>query len=165
MLRKVIFPWLVQWVIASLRIGIGLSLIGAVVAELIGSFENHLPHELSGGMRQRVALGRLMAYEPHLYLLDEPFGALDSQTKAAMGRELLRVWSGHKASVLFVTHDIEEAVTLSDRVIVFSSRPGRIKLNLAIDLERPRDPIALRRNSRFRDLTERVWASLDHFEI
>ncbi len=64
-----------------------------------------------------------------------------------------------------MTHDIEEAVTLSDRVIVFSSRPGRIKLDLAIDLERPRDPVSLRRNSRFRDLTERVWASLDHFEI
>ena len=81
-------------------------------------------------MRQCVTLGHLMVYEPHLYLLDEPFGALDSQTKSAIRQELLRVWSRHKASVLFVTHDTEEAVTLSNRVIVFSSRPGRIKLDL-----------------------------------
>ncbi|KQS59285.1 hypothetical protein ASG39_18320 [Rhizobium sp. Leaf371] len=82
-----------------------------------------------------------------------------------MGRELLRVWSRHSASVLFVTHDIEEAVTLSDSVIVFSSRPGRVKLDVNIELERPRDPVALRRSSRFRELTEQVWAALDQFEL
>lgn len=128
-------------------------------------FEKHLPHELSGGMRQRVALGRLMAYEPQIYLLDEPFGALDSQTKSAMGRELLKVWSYHHRSVLFVTHDIEEAVTLSDRVIVLSARPGTVKLDIPIFLERPRDPVALRRNPRFQELTEQIWSALDHVEL
>jgi len=128
-------------------------------------FEKHLPHELSGGMRQRVALGRLMAYEPQIYLLDEPFGALDSQTKSAMGRELLKVWSLHHRSVLFVTHDIEEAVTLSDRVIVLSARPGTVKLDVTIDLERPRDPMTLRRTPRFQALIEEIWGALDHVEI
>ncbi|MGU3399712.1 ABC transporter ATP-binding protein [Brucellaceae bacterium D45D] len=128
-------------------------------------FEKHLPHELSGGMRQRVALGRLMAYEPQIYLLDEPFGALDSQTKSAMGRELLKVWSLHHRSVLFVTHDIEEAVTLSDRVIVLSARPGTVKLDITIDLERPRDPMTLRRTPRFQALIEEIWGALDHVEI
>ncbi|MFM9598033.1 ABC transporter ATP-binding protein, partial [Streptomyces scabiei] len=76
-------------------------------------------------MRQRVALGRLLAFEPDIYLMDEPFGALDSQTKATMGLELLRIWSIYRRSVLFITHDIDEAVFLSDRVIVLTSRPGR----------------------------------------
>ncbi|WP_031346284.1 ABC transporter ATP-binding protein [Brucella intermedia] len=140
------------------------------IAELVAflrltGFERHLPHELSGGMRQRVALGRLMAYEPHIYLLDEPFGALDSQTKSAMGRELLKVWSRHHRSVLFVTHDIDEAVTLSDRVIVLSARPGTVKLDIPIDLERPRDPAVLRRTSHFQELIEKIWGALDYVEV
>lgn len=112
-------------------------------------------------MRQRVALGRLLAYEPHIYLLDEPFGALDAQTKIAMGRELLRVWSQYRRLVIFVTHDIEEAVTLSDRVLVMSPRPGRIVRDVTIDLARPRDPKSLRKDARFADLVDLIWSELD----
>ncbi len=137
------------------------------MAELISflrlsGFEKHRPHELSGGMRQRVALGRLLAFEPDIYLMDEPFGALDSQTKAMMGFELLRIWSARRRSVLFVTHDIDEAVLLSDRMIVLAARPGRIKLDLAIDLERPREGRLLRKNPRFVELVDRVWSAIDH---
>jgi NitT/TauT family transport system ATP-binding protein len=97
--------------------------------ELLGlsEFGHYYPRALSGGMRQRVALGRLLAYDPEIMLMDEPFGALDAQTKILMGYELLRIWTDHRKSVVFVTHDIEEAIGLSDRILVMTSRPGRIK--------------------------------------
>jgi len=167
---------LLPWASVEENIRVGAELASAKrksqserIAELVAflrltGFEKHLPHELSGGMRQRVALGRLMAYEPQIYLLDEPFGALDSQTKSAMGRELLKVWSLHHRSVLFVTHDIDEAVTLSDRVIVLSARPGTVKLDIPIDLERPRDPAVLRRTPHFQKLIEQIWSALDYVE-
>ena len=167
--RDTLLPW--ASVADNIRIGAELADIprdrrDARVAELIAflrfsGFENHRPHQLSGGMRQRVALGRLLAYEPHIYLLDEPFGALDAQTKIAMGRELLRVWSQYRRSVVFVTHDIEEAVTLSDRVLVMSPRPGRILRDVTIDLPRPRDPKSLRKDPRFIDLVDLIWSDLD----
>jgi NitT/TauT family transport system ATP-binding protein len=164
---------LLPWASAEENIRVGAELahtpserIPERVRSLIGflrlaGFEKSLPHELSGGMRQRVALGRLLAYDPEIFLMDEPFGALDSQTKSAMGRELLRIWTEHRRSVLFVTHDIEEAVTLSDRVIVLSARPGRIKLNVTIDLERPRDPKVLRKDPRFIETVDKIWSALD----
>ena len=124
-------------------------------------FEQHRPHQISGGMRQRVALGRLLAYEPDLYLMDEPFGALDSQTKQIMGAELLRVWAAHRRSVVFISHDIEEAVSLSDRVIVLTQRPGRIKLDLTIDLPRPRDIRHIKTSKRFGELCDAVWDNLE----
>ncbi|MDI6104314.1 ABC transporter ATP-binding protein [Actinoplanes sp. NEAU-A12] len=96
------------------------------------------PSELSGGMRQRVAIARALSYQPRVLLMDEPFGALDAQTRQGMQMLLTRVWEEHRMSVLFVTHDIEEAVCLSDRVIVMSRRPGAIKADLAIDIPRPR---------------------------
>jgi NitT/TauT family transport system ATP-binding protein len=168
--RDNLFPWAT----VTENIAMGAELTGmrperipARVKELLAflrldGFENHLPHRLSGGMRQRVALGRLLAYEPDIYLMDEPFGALDSQTKAAMGHELLRIWHANQRSVLFVTHDIEEAVTLSDRVIVLSSRPSRIALDRTIDLERPRDRSHLRKNPRFSELVDEIWSALEH---
>lgn len=168
--RDTLLPW--ASVAENIRVGLELSGVKpneshTRVAELISflrltGFEKHRPHELSGGMRQRVALGRLLAFEPDIYLMDEPFGALDSQTKATMGFELLRIWSTYRRSVLFVTHDIDEAVLLSDRVIVLSSRPARIKLDLAIDLERPREARLLRKSPRFAELVDRVWSALDH---
>lgn len=165
---------LLPWACVEENIRIGAELRGGpvsakTIADLISflrltGFERHRPHQLSGGMRQRASLGRLLAYEPELFLMDEPFGALDSQTKAKMGRELLRIWSAHRRSVLFVTHDIEEAVILADRVVVMSSRPGRITLDLPINLDRPRDPQTLRRSPHFAALVDRVWSNLDNGE-
>ncbi|MBV9522514.1 MAG: ABC transporter ATP-binding protein [Alphaproteobacteria bacterium] len=102
-------------------------------------FENSYPHELSGGMQQRASICRALLLQPSLLLMDEPFGALDIITRERMGFELQRIWSASRNSVLFVTHSITEAILLSDAVIVMSARPGRVKLNLPIDLPRPRD--------------------------
>jgi ABC-type nitrate/sulfonate/bicarbonate transport system ATPase subunit len=104
----------------------------------LAGFEKHYPHELSGGMRQRVALLRTMLYDRDIILLDEPFGALDAQTRLIMQRWLLDVWSDLKKTVLFVTHDIDEAIYLSDEIHVFSARPGRIKARIDVPLARPR---------------------------
>jgi len=167
--RDTLMPWATVFdniAVGAELAGLTKAEIGVRVPELIGflrlaGFEKHRPHQLSGGMRQRVALGRLLAYGPDLYLMDEPFGALDSQTKAVMGRELLRVWATYRRSVVFVTHDIEEAVTLADRVIVLSSRPGRIRLDLPITLPRPREGRALRGDPVFSRLCGAVWDALD----
>jgi ABC-type nitrate/sulfonate/bicarbonate transport system ATPase subunit len=104
----------------------------------LGDFLNHYPHAMSGGMRQRVALMRTMAFTRDTMLLDEPFGALDSQTRMEMQRWLLQVWTENQSTVLFVTHDVDEAIFLADRVVVMSPRPGRIRQILPVDLPRPR---------------------------
>jgi ABC-type nitrate/sulfonate/bicarbonate transport system ATPase subunit len=104
----------------------------------LAGFENQYPHQLSGGMRQRVALMRTFMFERDLMLLDEPFGALDALTRAMMQRWLLDVWQKHRRTVLFITHDIDEAIFLGDRVLVMTSRPGRIKLEQKVELRRPR---------------------------
>ena len=103
-------------------------------------FEGRYPHELSGGMRQRVGIARAMTTRPKLLLMDEPFGALDAQTRGIMQAELLRILSIHPSAVLFVTHGVDEAILLADRVVIMSPRPGRIRKVLDIDLPRPRDP-------------------------
>jgi ABC-type nitrate/sulfonate/bicarbonate transport system ATPase subunit len=103
-------------------------------------FENHYPHQLSGGMRQRVALMRTFMFNREIMLLDEPFGALDALTRAMMQRWLLEVWEGEKRTVLFITHDIDEAIFLGDRALVMSARPGHIKVELPVPLPRPRSP-------------------------
>jgi ABC-type nitrate/sulfonate/bicarbonate transport system ATPase subunit len=105
---------------------------------LVG-FEQHYPHELSGGMQQRASLLRTMLYDRDVVLLDEPFGALDAQTRLLMQSWLLQVWSDLGKTILFVTHDIDEAIYLSDEVYVFTARPGRIKAHIKIPLLRPRD--------------------------
>jgi len=136
------------------RVGALLDLLG------LAEFGHYYPRALSGGMRQRVALGRLLAYDPEIMLMDEPFGALDAQTKMMMGYELLRIWTTHRKSVVFVTHDIEEAVGLSDRVLVMTDRPGRIKAEYRVDLARPRDLRAVRKEPRFHELSERIWQDI-----
>lgn len=105
----------------------------------LGGFENHYPQQLSGGMRQRVALMRTFLFDRDLILLDEPFGALDALTRATMQRWLLDIWSRHRRTVIFVTHDIDEAIFLGDRVVAMAARPGRITLDEHVGLPRPRD--------------------------
>jgi NitT/TauT family transport system ATP-binding protein len=145
-----LFPWLSVWQ----NVSFGLSLRGTSVKERrevaqaalqrVGLAEamDKRPDELSGGMRQRVAVARALAMRPRVLLMDEPFAALDVQTRAKMQDFLLDVWRASAASVLFVTHHIDEAVALADRVVVFTSRPGRIKTIVPIDLPRPRDLFA-----------------------
>ena len=123
-------------------------------------FEHAYPATLSGGMRKRVALARVLAYDPAVYLMDEPFGALDAQTKVQMGGELLRIWDGLDRTIVFVTHDIEEAIALSDRVLVMTRRPGRIKSEYRIDLPRPRDFYEVRFTPEFRKLHQAIWRDL-----
>jgi len=126
----------------------------------LGGFEDAYPATLSGGMRKRVSLARVLAYDPAVYLMDEPFGALDAQTKVQLGAELLRLWGGVRKTVLFVTHDIEEAIALSDRVLVMTRRPGRIKADVTIDLPRPRDFYEIRFTPAFQELHCDIWKEL-----
>jgi NitT/TauT family transport system ATP-binding protein len=126
---------------------------------LIG-FEESYPSELSGGMQQRVNLARALAIDPEILLLDEPFAALDAQTRELMQLELLKVWAATRKTMLFVTHDIKEAIYLSDRVIVMTARPGRVKLSVDIDLPRPRE-LSLKRDPRFMNYEDRVWSSIE----
>jgi NitT/TauT family transport system ATP-binding protein len=122
-------------------------------------FDNHYPHELSGGMKQRVGLARALATDPEVLLMDEPFAALDAQTRDLMQAELLQVWERTKKTVIFVTHSIEEAAYLSDRVIVMSARPGRTKTNIPIHLPRPRD-YEMRLSAKFNEIKAEIWNAL-----
>jgi ABC-type nitrate/sulfonate/bicarbonate transport system ATPase subunit len=134
-----LFPWLT----VRDNIRFGARATPEVADQLIGKvglrgFESHYPKMLSGGMQQRTALARALANDPKILLLDEPFGALDNQTRALMQELLLGIWEADRKTVLFVTHDIDEAIFMANRVAVLSARPGRIKATLAIDLPRPR---------------------------
>ena len=122
-------------------------------------FEHHYPHQLSGGMRKRVALAQTFINEPAILLMDEPFSALDVQTRAMMQEELLGLWSERKASVVFVTHDIDEAITLADRVVVLTRGPGSVKSVYEIPLPRPRAAEA-RYTPEFVALSRQIWADL-----
>ena len=136
----------------------------ARLVELAGltGFERAFPHQLSGGMRQRAALVRALAYEPRLILMDEPFGALDAQTRLALQAKLLDMWQRARTTMLFVTHDLAEAILLAQRVVLFSRRPGTVREIVAIDLPYPRDPFALRGNPRFAALEAELWQLLQH---
>ncbi len=126
--------------------------------ELVGlaGFEHHYPYELSGGMQQRVNLARALAVDPELLLMDEPFAALDAQTRELMQHELLRIWEATGKTVLFITHQIDEAIYLADRVVVMSARPGRILDDIRIDISRPRH-LWVKRSAPFLEYVDRIW--------
>jgi len=127
----------------------------------LAGFEDHYPHQLSGGMRKRVSLAAALINEPSILLMDEPFGALDVQTKAIMSNELLELWEQTRPSVLFITHDLEEAIALSDRVVVMTVGPGTVKAVYDIDLPRPRGAVQeIRFDPRFLEIHQQIWHSL-----
>ena len=158
-------PWMT--IEKNLRIGLsGLRLSAAEAEEriarnlsLVGltAFRKAYPHELSGGMRQRVAIARALAADPLLLLMDEPLAALDAQTRIVMQQELVNIWQRTHSTVVYVTHDIAEAVTLADTVVVMTARPGRIKAVRTIPFGRERDVIAMRREPAFRELEADLW--------
>ena len=130
--------------------------------KLVGldGFENYHPRQLSGGMRQRVNLARALAIDPQILLMDEPFSSLDAQTREIMQTELTRIWSSGRKTVLFITHQIDEAVYLSDRVVVFSRRPGRVSDVVPVDLPRPR-ALSVKRSPEFSACVERIWRLIE----
>jgi NitT/TauT family transport system ATP-binding protein len=162
-----LLPW--RTVTANVELGLELKGVPAEqrlaraneLIKLVGlrGFERHYPHELSGGMKQRVGLARALATEPEVLLMDEPFAALDAQTRDLMQAELLQIWERTQKTVLFVTHSIEEAAYLSDRVIVMTARPGRTKDVIPIDLPRPRD-YEMRLTPEFNEIKLRIWEVL-----
>jgi NitT/TauT family transport system ATP-binding protein len=142
---------LYPWLSARRNVEFGLALRGVPAEERwkrakrwldvmgLTPFAEAYPHQLSGGMQQRIAIARLLVSEPQIMLMDEPFGALDAQTRTTLGEELVRVWQQAKGTVLFVTHSIDEAIMLADRLVIMTPRPGRIKMDMRIELPRPRD--------------------------
>ena len=163
---------LLPWRTVQNNIELGLELKGMAdrasaarfrdrLIDMVGltGFEGHYPHELSGGMKQRVGLARALATDPDVLLMDEPFAALDAQTRDLMQVELLRIWRAARKTVLFVTHQIDEAIYLSDRVMVMTKRPGRAKKIFDIELPRPRD-YEMRVTPEFNDLKLEIWNTL-----
>jgi NitT/TauT family transport system ATP-binding protein len=130
--------------------------------KLVGleGFENYHPRQLSGGMRQRVNLARALAIDPQILLMDEPFSSLDAQTREIMQTELMRIWETGRKTVLFVTHQIDEAVFLADRVLVFARRPGRLRESVAVELPRPRT-LAVKRTAEFVRYVDHIWRLIE----
>ena len=124
-------------------------------------FADSYPHQLSGGMQQRIAIARLLVNDPDVLLMDEPFAALDAQTRSLLGEELIRVWQETKRTVLFVTHSVDEAIMLADRVVIMTKRPGRIKADIPIEMARPRDTASEEFNRYRREITGLVRSQID----
>ena len=166
--RDTVFPWRT----VENNIGYGLEIAGvpkderqarvrrAVEVAGLAGFDASFPRMLSGGMRQRVALMRTLIMEPEILLMDEPFGALDTHTKLEMHKTLLEIWERERQTVLFVTHDLGEALTLSSRIILLSARPGRLKEDFAVPFARPRDAVTLRETAEYGRLYTHIWHSL-----
>ena len=163
---------LLPWKTVVDNVAFGLRIAGTstgVIAErlrhyvgLVGltGFENHYPYQLSGGMQQRVGLARALAIDPEILLMDEPFASVDAQTREVLQEELLQLHERERKTMLFITHSIDEAIMLGDRVAVMASRPGRLKEVLPVDFPRPRDPAALRGHSRYTELRNHIWEEL-----
>ncbi len=163
---------LLPWATVAENIGLALKIRGVPkqhrrepverTIDMLGldGFADSYPAQLSGGMRKRAMLGRTLIYQPEALLLDEPFGALDAQLKLVMQQELLRICQKHQITTVFVTHDIAEAITLAERVVVISKRPGRVKLDCPIDIERPRDVFGIRSHPRFGPLHDTLWQAM-----
>ena len=134
--------------------------LGLIERVGLHGFEDHYPHELSGGMRQRANIIRTLIYDPELILMDEPFGPLDAQTRIVLQDQLLKLWSASKKTIIFITHDLIEAIALADRVVLMSSRPGRIKSIEKIPIARPRDVFRIHENEAFRIAYEKLWQEL-----
>ena len=130
--------------------------------DLVGlrGFENHFPWELSGGMQQRVAIARALAYEPKVLLMDEPFGSLDALTRLELEDAVLRLWAELKTTIIFITHDIEEAIYLSDRVLVLSRRPSEIIEEMPIEFPRPRNQVSTRAEARFMEIRNKIYRQI-----
>jgi NitT/TauT family transport system ATP-binding protein len=126
----------------------------------LSGFEDHYPHELSGGMRQRANIIRTLIYDPELILMDEPFGPLDAQTRVVLQEQLLNLWSRTNKTIVFITHDLVEAIALADRVVLMTSRPGKIKSIAQIAIPRPRDVYQIHEHQEFRSVYERLWREL-----
>ena len=162
------FPWLTveQNVSYGLRMKrVARSLIKEQTAYWVDktgltAFRHAYPHQLSGGMKQRVAIARAFAFDADVLYMDEPFAALDEQTKAILQAELLRIWGDTGKTVVYITHSLDEAVSLSDRVLVMTSHPGRIKTEVRVPFERPRDVMALRKQQVYGELVSHLWDQL-----
>jgi len=166
--RDTLFPWRT----VEQNIGYGLEIAGlpktertrrvasAVQKAGLAGFAQSFPRMLSGGMRQRVALMRTLILEPEILLMDEPFGALDTHTKLEMHKTLLEIWERERQTMLFVTHDLGEALTLASRIILLSARPGRLKEDFDVAIPRPRDPVGVRETVEFGRLYSHIWHSL-----
>src|SRR5690349_9175596 len=163
-----IFPWMTVWNNAAY----GLKMRGAATAtikEVVGHylertgltrFAGYYPHQLSGGMRQRVSIARAFANDPEILLMDEPFSALDAQNKLLLQEELLRIWEEHKKTVVFITHSVDEAVILGDRIMIMTAQPGKVKSLVKVPFGRPRNIMELQRNADYGNLIHEIWMSL-----
>ncbi len=162
-----LLPW--RTILENLEIGLEIRHVPARerrerarhYLQLVGleDYADQYPHQLSGGMRQRVAIARVLAYQPDLLLMDEPFAALDAQTREILQMELLRIWEKNRKTILFITHSIDEAILLSDRIALMTSHPGTIKEIIPIDLPRPRDE-AIRDSAAFSEIRHYAWEQL-----
>jgi len=163
---------LMPWRTVSQNIGTGLEIRGlgraeqrARIDELLGmvgleAFGDYYPHQISGGMRQRTSLARTLAYDPDIILMDEPFGALDAQTRMSLQAQLIRIWHESQKTILFVTHDLAEAIALGTRVVSFSRQPGRIIQEFEVPFAQPRDPFALFGDHEFAEYQAEVWRQI-----
>src|ERR1700730_4332934 len=166
--RDSIFPWMTVW--SNAAYGLKMRRASAsTIKEVVGHylartgltrFANYYPHQLSGGMRQRVSIARAFANDPEILLMDEPFSALDAQNKVLLQEELLRIWEEQKKTVVFITHSVDEAVFLGDRIMVMTAQPGRVKSLVPVPLARPRNLIELQKAPEFGELIHRIWSDL-----